>query len=43
MKIILPAAMPDIFTGVTASGFAYTTLVCGRNDSCNLRDRLDGH
>ncbi|SFC16033.1 taurine transport system permease protein [Alkalibacterium subtropicum] len=28
MKIILPAAMPDIFTGVrTASGFAYTTLV----------------
>ncbi|MFO8070074.1 MAG: ABC transporter permease [Alkalibacterium sp.] len=28
LKIILPAAMPDIFTGVrTASGFAYTTLV----------------
>ncbi|WP_027107820.1 ABC transporter permease [Lacticigenium naphthae] len=28
LKIVLPAAMPDIFTGVrTASGFAYTTLV----------------
>lgn len=41
LKIVLPACMPDIFTGLrTAMGFAYTTLSGCRNDCGDFRNRL---